>query len=457
LPFVNIGNDPEQEYFSDGMTEEILNSLTQIKDLKVAGRTSSFQFKGKSPDLREVGSKLHVDTVLEGSVRKQGNRVRITAQLIDVEDGFHLWSERYDREMNDIFAIQDDISSQIAEQLKVNFFGNKCAGGEVKKPTGDIEAYDQYLKGRYWLEKTVEGIPRALEHFKQAVELDPSFADAWCALGVAHFQAMVYLFCTSKEGMEKSKYCARKAIALDPRNGAAHILLGQVHLFYDLDWERAGAELATGKKCTCSACMMKFLPLEPWYRGMIYGDFAFSVQYMQSAVEQDPLSIFFLQHLGYFYLLGTRSYREARQTMQRILELDPMESEAWRVIALSYLFEGRYELAEEPARRAYELAQGRGITPCTLIVCLAAAGKQQQARQLYASLPQDPTEARFPAVLHAFVQASLGDPDTAMAWLEKAVTDHNFWLFSLKYSPEWNPMRSDSRFQKILQDLHFPN
>lgn len=143
--------------------------------------------------------------------------------------------------------------------------------------------------------------------------------------------------------------------------------------------------------------------------------------------------------------------------MQRILELDPLESEAWRVIALSYLFEGRYELAEEPARRAYELAQGRGITPCTLIVCLAAAGKQQQARQLYASLPQHPTEARFPAVLHAFVQASLGDPDSAMAWLEKAVTDHNFWLFSLKYSPEWNPMRSDSRFQKILQDLHFPD
>jgi tetratricopeptide (TPR) repeat protein len=250
---------------------------------------------------------------------------------------------------------------------------------------------------------------------------------------------------------------AEKAIALDPQNGAAHILLGQVHLFYDLDWEKAGAELDIGKKCTCSACMMKFLPLEPWYRGMIYGDFAFSIRYMQKAVEKDPLSIFFLQHLGYFYLLGTRAYAEARKTMQRILELDPLESEAWRTIALSYLFEGRQELAEEPARKAYDLAQGRGLTPCTLILCLAAAGKQQQARQLYASLPQGRNQACFPAVLHAFVQASLGEMDAAMAWLEKAVADHNFWLFSLKYSPEWDSMRPDPRFQRILQDLRFPD
>ena len=139
LPFVNVSNDPEQEYFSDGMTEEILNALTQIKDLNVAGRISSFQFKGQALDLREVGNKLHVETVLEGSVRKQGNRVRITAQLIDVEDGFHLWSERYDREMDDIFAIQDDISAQIAEQLKVTFFSSKRPSSEVKKPT------EQYL------------------------------------------------------------------------------------------------------------------------------------------------------------------------------------------------------------------------------------------------------------------------------------------------------------------------
>jgi adenylate cyclase len=456
LPFVNMSNDPEQEYFSDGMTEEILNSLTQIKNLKVAGRTSSFQFKGQQLDLREVGSQLQVDTVLEGSVRKQGNRVRITAQLIDVEDGFHLWSERYDREMTDIFAIQDDISNRIAEQLQVNFFGNKCPGGEVKKPTSHMEAYDHYLKGRYWLEKTVEGIPKALEHFKKAVELDPAFADAWCGLGVVYFQAMVYLFYTGREGMEKSRYCAEKAIALDPGNGAAHLLLGQVHVFYEMDWQKAGEELALGKQSACTACMVKFLPLEPWYRGMIYGDFDFSIRHMQKAVEKDPLSIFFLQHLSYFYLLGTRSYSEARQTAHRILELDPQESEAWRTIALSYLFEGLPAQAEEAARKAYDLAQGQGLTPCTLMMCLAAADKKEEAWKLYTWLQAGFTEARFPAILQAYVMASLGEMDEAMAWLEKAVADHDFWLFSMKYSPEWDAMRAQPRFQQILHDFHFP-
>jgi adenylate cyclase len=457
LPFVNISNDPDQEYFSDGMTEEILNSLTQIKDLKVAGRTSSFQFKGQQLDLREVGSKLHVETVLEGSVRKSGNRVRITAQLIDVEDGFHLWSERYDREMDDIFAIQDDISAQIAEQLKVNFFGNRCPGGEVKKPTSHMDAYDQYLQGRYWLEKTVEGIPKALAHFKNAVELDPAFADAWCGLGVVYFQAMVYLLVSNKEGMEMSKHCAEKTIALDPENGAAHILLAQVYLYYDRDYEKAGAALARGKKSTCSVCMTKFLPFEPWFRGMIYGDFAFSIRYFQAAVEKDPLSLFYLQHLSYMYLFGWRNYFKSRQVVQRILELDPLESEAWRTTALSYLFEGRYDLAEEMARKAYTVAQGQGITPCTLIICLAAAGKKEEARKLYAPLQSDPVGTPFPAILHGYVTAYLGDLDAAFDWLEKAIANHEFWLFTLKYSPEWDLMRPDPRFQQILDRMHFPD
>ena len=456
LPFVNMSNDPDQEYFSDGMTEEILNSLTQIKDLKVAGRTSSFQFKGQELDLREVGNKLHVDTVLEGSVRKQGNRLRITAQLIDVEDGFHLWSERYDREMDDIFAIQDDISFRIAEQLKVNFFGDKVSCGETKKPTSHMEAYDMYLKGRFWLEKTVEGIPKAMEYFKKAVELDPKFADAWCGLGVVYFQSMVYLFLSGKEGMEMSRHCAEKAIALDPRNGAAHLLLGQVHVFYDLDWEAAARELETGNKCACAACMAKFLPLEPWYRGMVYGDFDFSIRHLQAAVEKDPLSIFYLQHLSYLYLLGSRQYRLTRLTAQRILDLDPQESEAWRTIALSYLFEGHYALAEEAARKAYALAQGRGLTPCTLMQCLAGAGKQEEAWQLYGSLQESLPAAAFPAILHAYVLASLREMDQAFAWLEKAFEDHNFWLFSMKYSPEWDLMRHDPRFDRLLQRMHFP-
>ena len=456
LPFVNIGNDPEQEYFSDGITEEILNSVTQIKDLKVAGRTSSFQFKGKNLDLREVGNKLHVKTVLEGSVRKQGNRVRITAQLIDVEDGFHLWSERYDREMGDIFAIQDDISSQIAEQLKVNFFGPKCANGEVKKPTNHMEAYNEYLKGRYWLENTVEGIPKAMAHFKETVRLDPDFAEAWCSLGVVYFQAMIYMMVSNHEGMEMSKRCAEKALSLDPHISDAHILLAQVYLYYNLDWKKAGAELELSKKHGCSGCMIKFLPFEPWYRGMIYGDFDFSILYLKDNVDKDPLSIFYLQHLSYLYIFGKRDYPEAREVLKRMLKIDPLESEIWRTLALTYFFEGDYDLAFVFAQKAYELAGGKGITSFTLIICLAGAGKKEEAENLYKSFRESMPAKLFPAIQHCLIKLYMGDIDAAFVWLDKAFRNHNFWLFTLKYSPEWDLMRPDPRFQKFLDKLQLP-
>jgi adenylate cyclase len=202
LPFINMSNDPEQEYFSDGMAEEILNSLSHLQDLKVAGRTSSFQFKGKNIDLWEVGEKLRVSTVLEGSIRKQGNRIRVTAQLINVENGYHLWSEKYDRNMDDIFAIQDEIALAITENLKVILL-EKDHAIITKSYIQNPEAYELYLRGRFYLNKRF--LLQSLEQFKQAVTIDPDFAKAHAGLADAYIILGFYNFLPAKEAMPKAK------------------------------------------------------------------------------------------------------------------------------------------------------------------------------------------------------------------------------------------------------------
>ncbi|MEO6218844.1 MAG: adenylate/guanylate cyclase domain-containing protein, partial [Ginsengibacter sp.] len=236
LPFINMSNDTEQEYFSDGMAEEILNSLSHLKDLKVAGRTSSFQFKGKNIDLREVGEKLGVGAVLEGSVRKQGNKLRITAQLINVQDGFHLWSEKYDRNMDDIFAIQDEIALAITENLKVILL-EKEKEIITKSYTQNPEAYEFYLKGRFFLNKRF--LFQSLEQFKKAVEIDPDFAKAYGGLADAYVILGFYNFLPAKEAMPKAKRAADTALRLDNSLCEPYCSLGMYYASFEWNWDEA--------------------------------------------------------------------------------------------------------------------------------------------------------------------------------------------------------------------------
>ena len=222
LPFANMSADPENEFFSDGIAEEIINALGQINGLHVAARTSAFSFKGKNPDLREVGDKLHVSTVLEGSVRKAGNRIRITAQLVNVADGYQLWSERYDRQLEDVFEIQDEIARAIAERLEVTLRGNREEAPLVTPATDDLEAYELYLKGRALLYKRGLGIPRGLECLRQAVTLDPEYALAWAGLADAHTTMGYYGFAQSSETMPQAKEAAVRAVELNASLAEAH-------------------------------------------------------------------------------------------------------------------------------------------------------------------------------------------------------------------------------------------
>ncbi|MHC4138133.1 MAG: tetratricopeptide repeat protein, partial [Planctomycetota bacterium] len=231
LPFANMSDDPENEYFSDGMTEEIINALTQLEDLRVAARTSCFAFKGKPADIGEIGAKLKVATVLEGSVRKAGTRLRITAQLVNVGDGYHLWSERYDREMEDVFAIQDEIARAIADRLQVTL---AVGAGErlVKPPTKSLEAYDLYLKGRYFVNRIVEvageGPRKGIDFFEQALALDPGYALAHAGIADAYsFLGSTVL--RPKEALPKAREAAMRALELDDTLAETHCALGWIY------------------------------------------------------------------------------------------------------------------------------------------------------------------------------------------------------------------------------------
>jgi TolB-like protein len=263
LPFVNMSNDPEQEYFSDGMAEEIINSLVHIQDLKVAGRMSSFQFKGSKKDLREVGEKLGVGNVLEGSVRKQGNRLRITAQLINVEDGFHLWSEKYDRNMDDIFAIQDEIALAITEQLKVTLL-EKDRELITKSSTNNAEAYELYLKGRFHINRRGSSIRTGLQFFKQAIAIDPQYALAYTGYADACQFSAVYSFLAGKEVKQEVKQGAETAIKLDDSLGEAYGTLASYYTLFERNWVEAN-------KNFCKAIELKpqYAQAHSFY-GMLY-------------------------------------------------------------------------------------------------------------------------------------------------------------------------------------------
>src|SRR4030095_10768629 len=317
LPFLNMSNDPEQEYFSDGITEEIVNLLTHIKDLRVAGRTSSFHFKGRDIDIRLVGQKLNVRTLLEGSIRKQNLRLRITAQLINAEDGIQLWSERYDRELHDIFEIQDEIALAITEELKITFHEkDKVLINENR--TGNKEAYDLYLKGRFFLNKRGSGIKKGLEYFRQAVEIDPAFALAYSGMADAYSILSFYGSIPPKVAMPMAKQNAEKAIQLDPFNVEGFTTLAFISVYYDWNWEEAKKRF------------QRVFEINPNY-GPAHYWYTYFLSYVEGRFEE--------------------GIKEAKKIAE---VLEPLVSLSHQVLSVAYINAGKFEEALQAAKMAIE-------------------------------------------------------------------------------------------------------
>ncbi len=332
LPFVNMSADPENEYFSDGITEELLNALTKVDGLQVTSRTSAFAFKGKNVDIRDIGIQLNVDKVLEGSVRKAGNRVRITAQLINAADGYHLWSENYDRNLTDIFEVQDEISNIISNKLRENLSSSPQAAQLVKSPPArNTEAYTAYLKGLHFANKvTPNDTRKAIECFQQAVELEPNYALAYAKLAMAYSGLGASGQMLPRTAFERAHGYADKALQLDSTVAEGHIAKGGIYLLYDWNWQLAYDALQRALQLNPGATAAYEL-LSLYYIQTEQKDKA--VEVMEKAVKLDPLSATANQSLGKMYIFAER-YDDAIKQANKILEIDPqmrasLELKAW--------------------------------------------------------------------------------------------------------------------------------
>jgi TolB-like protein/Tfp pilus assembly protein PilF len=366
LPFVNISPEEGQDYFCDGLSEEIINALSHIRELRVVARTSAFAFKGKEIDIREVGEKLNVDAVLEGSVRKAGDRLRITAQLINVADGYHLWSERFDREMKDVFNIQDEVTLEIVDKLKIELLG-KEREQVVKRYTDNLEAHNLLLKGWYfWAKRTKEGLKRGLECLHQALEIDPAYALAHAQLAFNFFSLGWLGFTRPREAIPKGKASAQKALEIDSSLPQAYAALGFISLFYDWDWPAA----ENGFK--------KALSLNPGLDNANFGYACFlaslgrhaeSVLALKKAVEFDPLSLRMNAELGFCFRLARR-YDEAQEQLKKTIEMDPNFGLAHDYMGILYNDKGMYKEAIPEIQQAIELTGGFPGSFGHLGVCL---------------------------------------------------------------------------------------
>jgi TolB-like protein/Tfp pilus assembly protein PilF/pimeloyl-ACP methyl ester carboxylesterase/predicted Ser/Thr protein kinase len=450
LPFANLSADPEQEYFCDGLAEELINALTQLKDLHVVARTSAFSFKGKEKDVRDIGRTLNVNSVLEGSVRKAGNRLRVTAQLVNVDDGYHLWSERYDREMEDIFAIQDDITLAIVDKLKPQLLGEEKAK-LVKRQTVDLEAHNLCLKGKYFLNKmTEEGLKKAVDYFEQAVNKDPNCASAYAGLAGAYRILVYFGVFHPKDYYPKSREQALKALSIDETRIGAHIALGFVQANYDWDWEGA---MSTFKQA---------LNLNP---GNATAHFGYGITLCfvsrtneaivewERAIELDPISLYINVESASFLSSAKRPDR-AIEILQKIIEIEPLSPRAHFALGNVYLQKAMYEEAMAELETAKELSGKIGPQDTMIAVVQALTGNPEETRRFLQKQLERWGKEYFTPIAIAILYFVLGEIDEGFKWVEKAYEEHDHYLPQIRVGPLFDGIRSDPRYLAILKKIN---
>jgi serine/threonine-protein kinase len=450
LPFVNMSGDPENEYFSDGLSEELINALVTVDGLKVAARTSAFAFRGQERDVREIATELGVGHVLEGSVRKSGDRVRITAQLIQAEEGFHLWSDVYDRELTDIFAVQEEIAEAIAEQLKLTVTA-EGRSTMARRRTEDLEAYDMYLLGRHqWATRSETGLFRAKEYFEEVIRRDPTFAPAWSALSGVYGALPWYTRFDPAEALATGREAARRAIELDPASAEAHAVLAVIEYEYGWNWDAAEAEFEI------------MLELDPeyalglnWYCQLLVaiGRVSEGVALCRRAYSLDPL--FFLHS----YIMGntlaaTDSLDEALAMYDRALELQPGVPEVDWEKGGFLLLAGRLD----EAAGAFETWLRKEGVEGPERMGIVMAGMEDAARRTEATEVLRAFEAqnRVDSVLWAPIAAELGEIDHAMELVEAAYAAGNPYMTLMGTDPRFASIREHPRAHEIIHEMGLP-
>ena len=457
LPFVNMSRDEENEYFADGLSEELLNVLAKIRGLRVASRTSAFFFKGKDVDIHTVAQKLNVGTVLEGSVRKSGKRVRITAQLIEVATDSHLWSETYDRELDDIFAVQDDIAQSVVKELRAALLGENIDAAASAKARAQVqaasqgradnpEAYRLYLQGRFFLERMTEAdVARGAGYFRQAIALDSDFALAWTGLSQAYWAQAGFGWMPIAEGYDLAREAAQRALALAPDLAEGHACLGYVLVGYDWDWKAAEAEfqhalvLAPGNADVLRAAGGLAVRLGRRDEGLAF---------LRKAVALDPLSTSAQRNLGLHCLFGGY-FDEALAAFKAALDLNPKTGLIHASLALTRLLQGH-------AEEALELA-GREVLPDFRLLGIAfaqhALGHKEESDATLAKLIED--YGNYAAVQIAEVCAWRGEIDRSFEWLERAYNQRDPGLGHTAVNFFFRPLHADPRWLPFLKKMGF--
>lgn len=449
LPFVNTDADPETEYLADGITESIINHVSRLSGVRVMARSTVFRYKDKTNDPRAVGRKLNVDAVLLGRVQQRGEALFVGAELVDVQNGWQLWGDQYNRKLADIFSVEEGMSREISEKLCVQLSGTDRSL-LAKRYTQSTEAYQDYLKGRYHLNRlTEDGLRKAIEYFERAIQRDQSYALAYTGLadsfGLLGFMGLA----PAADVMPKAKEAARRAIVIDDGLAEGHASLAGVFKNYDWDWAGAEREYA------------KALELDPRFANghRMYASFLAavgraeqSVRASRLALELDPFSLPIRVELAYNLYMG-RDYEQALEEVLRTLDLEPQFAPAQSILGCIYEQKGRYDEAITAIERARDLSGAHPATQASLIHILAAAGRLQEARDFLNKLEDLSVRRHVSSFWMALAYAGVGDTSAALDELYKAYEQRDVILVWLGTEPRVDPLRSETRFAELVRRM----
>jgi len=440
LPFVDLSPQKDQEYFSDGLTDELITTLSQVPGLRVPARTSSFQFKGQNPDLQEVGRKLHVGSVLEGSVRKSGNRLRVSVQLISIEDGYQLWAESFDRDLSDVFAVQEEVARSIVSALRVRLSPNKDSA-LAARPTADLQAYDLYLKGRYaWNQRTGPSLEEAVRYLTQATARDPSFARAWAALADAELLVVPYSgHGTVAAAWERAKAAAQRALALDSTSAEAYTALGYGNTIYGWNWTAAEDNFKRAL-----AADSNYANGHHWYGDFLAGRGRLdeSLAEMSRAHQLDPLALQNTIEWGWVSYLMRRS-DEAESRIRLALDLNPNYAQAhWR-LGLVQIQQRKYPEAIASIQRSIDLGVFQPYAAGGLMTAYALSGDRAAAKKVLDDLERRFPREYVPPVSIAIGYAALGDTAQGLEWLNRAIDQRDIYIPENFFEPLLDPLRNN--------------
>jgi len=449
LPFVNASPEPENEYLSDGITDELIDGLAKVVGLRVASRTSVFALKGKPQDVRAIGALLGCAFVLEGTVRRAGTRLRITAQLTSTDDGRLLWSQRYDRELDDVFAIQDEIARTIVATLRASSLADPTPP-RARRQTENALAYRLYLKGRYeWNRRTQEGVAEGIRYFQQAIAEDPGYALAYTGLADSYALEADYRSVPVREGFLAAKAYARKAIELDDSLAEARASLAWSLFVFDWEWEAAEREFRRAIELE-----PRYATAHQWFAFLLHARGAADEALVEghTAVELDPGSVSARRSLawGYYY---ARRYDQARYHLDRAIAMNPNAEETFRVLGLVLAMDGQTDDALQVLGEAVAMPGSGTYTLATLGYASARAGREAEARRILAELEAHAAREYVSPVAFATVHLGLRQADAALDWAERALEDRRGWLAYLKVNPIFDPVRDHPRFAALVQRM----